>query len=123
MKRYRVAVYGTLRPGCGNCRAYLSGNDVIHLGTFRLAGFRLYDAGPFPFAGSGEGAIVVDLFEIGSHTLAILDRLEGHPKFYRRREVTVDGASAWMYAVDEAPAHLPTVWSGDWMNRQDKRVG
>lgn len=122
MKMFRVAVYGTLRMGCDNWQAYLSGSH--HLGTFRLAGFRLYDAGLFPFAANGKGAIVVDVFEIGRATLAILDRLEGHPRLYRRREVTVDGAPAWMYAVDEAPRHLPVIASGDWTRRgQSKRVG
>ncbi len=122
MKIYRVAVYGTLRPGQGNWRAYLSGSKVNHLGTFQISGFRLYNAGLFPFAANGRGDIVVDLFEVGVETLAALDRLEGHPRFYRRREVTVDGASAWIYAVDEAPANLPVVPGGDWAKHKARAV-
>eukprot|EP00966_Prymnesium_polylepis_P186979 4334548-Prymnesium_polylepis.1 len=55
-----------------------------------------------------------------------LDRLEGHPNFYRRQEVTIEGESkkAWIYLlftpgrhkdVLKSPAEYPRVPNGDWM--------
>lgn len=113
-----VFVYGTLKRGFGNHGVMLdAGGEFICEGSTATA-FPLVVRGlPFLLFRPGEGHQVEgELFRIGSaRGWDRLDRLEGHPDFYRRRLIAVDGRDgelyeAWAYFVtgeDGSFAGLP----------------
>jgi gamma-glutamylcyclotransferase (GGCT)/AIG2-like uncharacterized protein YtfP len=89
----RIFVYGTLLAGEPNHRL-LQGSRFVGRATTE-PGYRLHDLGAYPaMVQAGEGTVEGELYEIDAPTLAALDRLEGHPRFYRRVPVTLDGGEA-----------------------------
>ncbi len=88
-------VYGTLRPGHGNYRAYLEGKTVGAAAKATLRGFQMYNLGGFPMAvhtGDEKDVIVGNLVQVRpkevAEVSAALDRLEGYPSFYDKMVVT-----------------------------------
>ena len=72
-----VFVYGTLMRGMANHR-HLAGAPC--LGTAELAGFALYDLGPFPMAiasGDRSHRLHGELYAVQPAQLQALDRFEG----------------------------------------------
>lgn len=91
----KIFVYGTLKYGYGNWSYYLDDEHVEFLGDASVDGFGLKDSG-FPVAYElTDGRVEGHLFEFdettpeGKNTLNGLDRLEGVPRMYQRREVEV----------------------------------
>jgi len=114
-----VAVYGTLRRGEGNWQWALK-NTSTFVGEFRVPGFQMYSNGCFPYAvESGSGEITVEIFEIDAETMAHLDRLEGYPFHYNRKQIIVDGTEAWIYFTtrEEVKCSCTLIPSGDWVKR------
>ncbi|WP_207459512.1 gamma-glutamylcyclotransferase family protein [Azospirillum sp. SYSU D00513] len=110
----KLAAYGTLRLGQPNWGRFLP--RAVHLGTHRIAGFRLFDGGAYPYAvPGGTGGIVADLFSIDAATLRQCDLLEGHPDHYARRLVPVARHEVWLYCVERAPHGLRPIAHGDWV--------
>ncbi|HJL14439.1 MAG TPA: gamma-glutamylcyclotransferase family protein, partial [Sandaracinaceae bacterium LLY-WYZ-13_1] len=68
--------------------------------------YRLVSLGRFPaMVGGGRTRVVGEVYEVDGATLERLDRLEGHPGFYRRRQVELDdGRSAIAYLLSPAQA-------------------
>lgn len=109
----RVFVYGTLKRGQPNasifkyCKAECLGLDTI------TGAFDMLDLGSFP-------ALIPDLEENLStkiygeiwagddEMLAVLDQLEGHPTFYKRKKVWSDEMKkrVWVYFLEEE-------WTGE----------
>ena len=103
-----VAVYGTLKENESNYWLMEeSGAKLVDSGTTE-ANFTMYDGWGYPrvvYHKIGLTPIHVQVFEV--NTLQHLDDLEGHPDFFRRREVlinlygtgvdAVDKVTAWMY--------------------------
>lgn len=80
-----VFVYGTLRRGEGN--AYLL-KDSKWLGPAVTAGYgyQMTRSGTIPFTSDGgDCAVLGELWVVDDATFKRLDRLEGHPRLYRRR--------------------------------------
>jgi len=116
----RVFVYGTLLRGQSNHRLL---EDATFVGETRTeVGFELVDLGPFPaMVRRGDARVVGEEYEVGANTLAALDRLEGHPRFYRRRDIRLENggaAQAYLFSTTKA-RDLPVIASGDW--RQKRR--
>lgn len=96
-----IFVYGTLRTGHSNhhllkdAKNYGAGSTVEN--------YAMYLASGYPYVNSYEPRypIVGELFGVDDSTLALLDKMEGHPRHYERKEtqVTVEGKqyTAWMY--------------------------
>lgn len=111
----RVFVYGTLLSGESNhrllCGARLIGPARTH------PHFTLHDYGPFPaLARGGRHAIEGEVYEVDALMLAALDRLEGHPRFYERTSIALDGAGrveAYLFPKGRL-AGLPIIESGCW---------
>ena len=68
-----------------------------------------------------EGAteVVAELLEVDEATMERLDRLEGYPRLYDRRKVTVslpDGGAdtAWVYMMNRLPDRARVIPGGDW---------
>ncbi|MCA9605570.1 MAG: gamma-glutamylcyclotransferase [Myxococcales bacterium] len=120
--RTRVFVYGTLRAGEAN-HALLRGLEPI--AETRTEGrFRLAHLGAFPAMVIGGGTRVTgEVYEVDGGTLERLDRLEGHPRFYRRRAIPLeDGRTAIAYLLSPAQAAgYPTIRSGDWKDQEEIR--
>jgi len=114
----RVFVYGTLMQGEANHRLLA---DAQFLGEARTApGFTLHDLGAFPAMVPGSGqAVEGEVYAVSAETLARLDRLEGHPRFYCRALITLDdGSVAQAYLLPrERVARHAVIPSGSWRVR------
>ncbi|MBZ4329704.1 gamma-glutamylcyclotransferase [Myxococcus sp. MISCRS1] len=111
----RVFVYGTLLSGEPNHRL-LRGARLIGPARTRPR-FTLHDYGPFPaLASGGKHAIEGEVYEVDALMLAALDRLEGHPRFYERTPIALDGAGrveAYLFPKGRL-AGRPIIESGCW---------
>lgn len=117
-----VFVYGSLRKGFGNHR--LLGNST-YLKDVSIKGM-MYSLGPFPAVVlNRDGVVHCEAYEVTTETLNNLDRLEDHPNWYRREEVTSDeGIIGWVYGM---PPEFITkrdtfVPSGDWKEWAQKSI-
>lgn len=126
MKRaspHKVLVYGTLLDGEPNHRLLARARFVGDAAT--MGGFALHDLGFFPgMTRAGAGVVVGEVYEVDDATLAALDRLEGHPRFYRRTTVSLaDGEQVWTYLLGpEQVEGRPIIRSGSWRaRRQEER--
>lgn len=80
-------VYGTLKKGRSN---HLLIEHLPHLGdAFTDNNYSLVVSGlPFLVKRKGEG-VRGEIYKIDPETLRAVDRLEGHPSFYRREIINV----------------------------------
>lgn len=111
----KVMVYGSLKAGRGN-HYLLEGSK--YLGPAKTSPiFTMVSYGSFPAVlADGDTAITGEIYEVDDNTLRALDRLEGHPDWYRRCEVVTDVAKAWMYIMNPEKVHAraPIVETGVW---------
>lgn len=111
-KNIKVFVYGTLKKGFRN-HHYLEGFK----GKQAFApGIDLHKGeAPFPYAKRGERTAIGELYEIDEETFKMLDRLEGHPRFYKREETRIVGEEidtiAWIYLYPNADQY-PAISNG-----------
>lgn len=122
--RHLVAVYGSLRKGCGNHRL-LEGAEYIGTG-YTYDKFKMYSLGGFPALTTEQDTeIVIELYRVDDETFARLDRLEGYPDFYNRMQIAIDIPTSptgsmvfcdvWIYYHEDVPAyHSGVVEDGDW---------
>ena len=116
-------VYGTLRQGF--CNHFLL-KGATFCGVVRTRGkYALYAEG-IPYVSKAEAVseIVGEVFQVDEETLERVDRLEGHPHWYRREETEVilaDGSNvwAWMYFNESPRGRL--IESGDYADRETER--
>ena len=107
MKSTIIAVYGTLKEGRGNHKHYLSNSKQISKNAKTTNKFALYSSGiPFVTKDQDKTQVNVEVYEVDDETLNKVDRLEGHPNWYRREltPITItkdDGEEekldAWLY--------------------------
>lgn len=105
----KVFVYGTLKKGFGN-HGILGKSEFIDEAITKERCFTMFD-GVFPFVSDSFvndelcGSVVGELYEVvDEQTMANLDRLEGVPTLYVKREVDVatlqgDTYKATMYVA------------------------
>lgn len=112
-----VFVYGTLRKHHGN-HAYLKESRYVGIGK-TVDRYAFYLSGlPYVAKDPPISRIVGEIYCVDDRTLQRLDRLEGHPDFYRRELIEVelgDGGgviSAWIYFALTPSGHI--VESGDY---------
>lgn len=116
-----VFVYGSLKQGFRN-HHFLTGARLIAKTSTEPA-FSMYqygDFGGFPgVVAAGVTSVSGEVYEVDAETLAHLDRLEGHPRFYRRTQVMLrNGLCAEMYLLTaEQVAGFPLIASGNWEGR------
>jgi gamma-glutamylcyclotransferase (GGCT)/AIG2-like uncharacterized protein YtfP len=113
--RTQVFVYGTLLAGESNHR-YLAHARLI-TETKTVAAFRLYDLGPYPgLVEVGSDAVLGEVYDVDEPTLATLDRLEGHPRFYVRKSIVLEsGATVQTYLLmPHQVVGRPIITSGSW---------
>jgi gamma-glutamylcyclotransferase (GGCT)/AIG2-like uncharacterized protein YtfP len=114
----KIFVYGTLRKG--NLRDSML-KDSTYIGKFKSK--KKYDMihlSAFPgLLEDGKTSITGEVYEVDSKTLFKIDLIEGHPNFYKRKEIKLKGINdveayflpRWKYGKCEV------IKSGDWLNQ------
>jgi gamma-glutamylaminecyclotransferase len=111
----RIFVYGTLMRGEVNHHLLDRARFLEDART--RESFELHDFGAFPvLVRGGTRKVSGELYAVDDGTLSELDRLEGHPHFYRRSEIELEqGLAAEAYLLDQARAlAAPPIESGSW---------
>ena len=102
-----VAVYGTLKKGYSNYNHYLRNSKYVGNGKTQDRYPLLIEGLPFVVNKKGVGHNVeVDVFKVSNSKLADLDKLEGHPRWYKREVIPVKLKSGkvincWLYFNDK----------------------
>ena len=113
-----VFVYGTLRRGHGN-HLLLESSRFIDAGLTKEK-YAMYANG-IPFVNDDEEVsnIFGEVYQVSKHTLNMLDLLEGHPSWYKRKKIIVCGSKkkhhAWLYFNNSKSGIL--IKSGDYENK------
>jgi gamma-glutamylcyclotransferase (GGCT)/AIG2-like uncharacterized protein YtfP len=113
-----VFVYGTLRTGHGNWRGILA--PYVGINATTKPEYTMRSWGGFPAVyDNGEHSITGELFYVEDDTLEQLDRLEGHPNWYKREEIEVTDNEgqvvvAWMYVMPKSKTQGEIVENGNW---------
>jgi len=112
-----VFVYGTLRSDHSNhhllkdANCYGVGNTVEKYSMYLISGY------PYVTSFESRYPIVGELYGIDASTLSILDKMEGHPRHYERKEISVvvgeNQYNAWMYFKEPQGILAP---NGDFAN-------
>jgi len=102
-----IAVYGSLKKGFHN-NHMMDPRGFRYVGTFVTADrYHMASAGRFPivFKAPATHLIEVEMYRVLDVAyLSQLDRLEGHPQWYKRQPVRIIGMpEAWMYLQEELP--------------------
>jgi gamma-glutamylaminecyclotransferase len=122
-EKHRVFVYGSLRQGFGNHKYYLQGRADFQGEGLTAPEYTLLNLGAFPgVVKAGNTAITGEVYGVSEGLLRELDRLEGHPNFYRRTPITLqDGREVEMYILGNhwngSADARQIVLSGDWKKR------
>jgi gamma-glutamylaminecyclotransferase len=103
-KVHRVFAYGTLKSGKYFHNEYLGGDKSNFLGTAKASlDYSMYiDGLPHLVKESTDKPVQGELYEVDEAVLASLDKLEGHPVYYRREIIEVfddqnERKLAWAY--------------------------
>lgn len=110
-----IAVYGTLKKGYNNYNTYLTTSKFIGGGKTQDKYPLIVSGLPYMIDECGKGYnVAVDVFKVSQPVLDRLDKLEGHPTWYKRKQipVVVNGKTltCWLYFnicenVDNRPMH------------------
>ena len=107
MNETNVFVYGTLKRGNSvrGLDRWAPGAEFVGLAVTTHSDYSLWNLGSFPAVSSGKSYISGEVWSVDSETLADLDRIEGHPDFYKRIEVNTTQGPAWMYYIPDIDSY------------------
>ena len=110
----KLFVYGTLKQGHGNHKYFLSKAKL--LGKFITPPkYTMYSLGGFPgVIDAGETSIHGEVYEVTDEEFARIDRLEGYPSMYTRKQIDTDYGKAWIYIWNYDTKGLEKVETGNW---------
>lgn len=113
----RLFVYGTLKRG-GENGWFLEG--LPHEEGV-AQGFILRSVYGLPAMMPGEGAVRGEVYDVNAALLRQLDAFEGHPSFYTRTLITLEGGEeCWAY-LREGEGEI--VESGEWPLQEGRGSG
>jgi gamma-glutamylcyclotransferase (GGCT)/AIG2-like uncharacterized protein YtfP len=122
-----VAVYGTLRQGCGNNRVL---GPSEKLGLFKTPPhWEMFSMGGFPGVRNGDKPITLEVYRVTDECVSqSLDWLEGYSgdesNFYDKTTVHTDWGEAEMYVLQgEQYKGSPLIEGGDWNEWQSESYG
>ena len=120
MKKYLVAVYGSLRKKQSNYEYHLS--NSTYKGTFTTEPeYTMHSLSYYPgLKLNGNTSIVMEVYEVDEETLKNLNRLEGYypgekSTFYDRIEIYTPWGKAFTYIYVNELSKDSIVESGDWV--------
>jgi gamma-glutamylaminecyclotransferase len=119
-----VFTYGTLLQGEVNHHVLAHARFVAEGRTGPC--FELFDLGSFPaMSTGGETVVLGEVYAVDEATLARLDRLEGHPSFYQRTQIRLEGGQeVQTYLMDRNRMHeRARISSGDWRAHHARERG
>ena len=107
MSETKVFVYGTLKRGNSvrGLDRWGSSAEFVGPATTTDNNYSLWSLGAFPAVSSGKVHISGEVWLVDNETLAELDRIEGHPNFYKRIEVSTTQGKAWMYYIPDIDSY------------------
>lgn len=116
----KLFVYGTLRQEGGHLRHGVMKTSNF-LGKYKTKpNYDMVNLRSFPgLLKDGDNVIVGEVYEVDDNTLKSCDMIEGHPNFYKRENIDlegIEGVQAYFLPRDDY-GHMPKVESGDWMKR------
>ncbi len=112
-----VGVYGTLKRGHANHRAFLAGFPRVRAGAVRIP-FRLFGNEEYPMLVPARevNAVVVETYRVDAETVSRLDAFEGQFG-YRRVEVVPEGeadpVAIYVHPGPPPPDFVPAP-GGEW---------
>ena len=125
MKKYLVAVYGSLRKKQSNYEYHLS--NSTYKGTFTTEPeYTMHSLSYYPgLKLNGNTSIVMEVYEVDEDTLKNLNRLEGYrpgekSTFYDRIEINTPWGKAFTYIYVNKLSKDSIVESGDWVTYKSK---
>ena len=125
MKKYLVAVYGSLRKKQSNYEYHLS--NSTYKGTFTTEPeYTMHSLSYYPALKlNGNTSIVMEVYEVDEETLKNLNRLEGYcpgekSTFYDRIEIDTPWGKAFTYIYVNELSKESIVESGDWVGFKNK---
>ena len=116
----KLFVYGTLRQEGGHLR-----NGIMKTSTFlgkykTKPKYDMINLRSFPgLLKDGQSVVIGEVYEVDRDTLKSCDIIEGHPRFYKREDIDlegIEGVQAYFLPRKEY-GHMPKVESGDWLDR------
>jgi len=106
-----VAVYGSLKKGHFNHHTLAGAEFVADWQT--APEYTLLDLGGFPgVVATGSTAVHTEIYRVNGMILAQLDKLEGHPTFYRRTTVNSPFGATFIYLYQQANGCDTVIGSG-----------
>jgi gamma-glutamylcyclotransferase (GGCT)/AIG2-like uncharacterized protein YtfP len=123
-----IAVYGTLRRGCGNYNYLLTQAD--YKGEFLSEPiYSLYSLGGFPgLKNGGTTSVKMEVFSVNDEEASNVDALEGYtegmdnPYFYDKQSIETPWGTAGVYIYVRPADGLRLIESGDWLEGTKKVV-
>ncbi len=112
-----IGVYGTLKRGHANHRAFLAGFPLVRAGAVRIP-FRLFGNEEYPMLVPARevNAVVVETYRVDTDTVSRLDAFEGQFG-YRRVEVVPEGeadpVAVYVHPGPPPPDFVPAP-GGEW---------
>ena len=80
--------------------------------------YTMISLGGFPgVLENGKTAIKGEVYEVTDDIFASLDRLEGYPSFYGRKQIDTVYGKAWIYLLPESYLSYSRVLSGNWRTK------
>ena len=126
MKKYLVAVYGSLRKKQSNYEYHLS--NSTYKGTFTTEPeYTMHPLSYYPALKlNGNHSIVMEVYEVDEDTLKNLNRLEGYypgekSTFYDRIEINTPWGKAFTYIYVIELSKDSIVESGDWVTYKNEQ--
>jgi len=101
-----IAVYGTLKKDYSNYHNYLRSSKYVGNGKTKDKYPLIIEGLPYMVNKKGVGHnVVVDVFKVSNSVLDNIDRLEGHPRWYKRIQVPIivkgKTLNCWLYFNDK----------------------
>ena len=120
-----IFIYGSLLSGGSGKAEGAFGNhrvieDAKFLGEHVTAPeFTMISLSSFPgVVENGETAIIGEVYEVTDAIFASLDRLEGYPSFYGRKQITTAYGNAWIYLLPKSYlTNYSKIESGNWRTK------
>lgn len=100
-----VTVYGSLLKGLGNWHWHLNNKDSKLLGEHVLnGGFIMVSLGGFPgliIDEKSDSKIFVETYEVSDVVYRSIERLEGYPSFYGKKEIDTPFGKSEVYILGD----------------------